>query len=592
MRLEIRIYFECLEQAMHYFLPFVKKGINETSKNIEVKLIRKIRSVSNITSCIDGIYSLTTPDILITICDNKREIPILLIELSEAVITEDHELQRAIGPIVAYLSDSIYLKISGKKISPKEHGGKKDFNPFTVGKILFDRFKYKGFILGDWPTQIKNPYILQRDESFLSCPPKGSIPIIEDAIKIAIRESIRHFDSIAAKENNIVDIVHDIMLKEGSYNKYFQQLQLSPSIKQLKEDWQKRRNNSNYLLKRIYLDQEKIIIKINRFSHAADPDRGILVFSSFVFDDKLIYARYKVKKDSKNISELISTFASEASSRGITFFNQLKSLPIKNDLHDITNFLIKTKRSWQSNKVLKSLFLFSDGIIIHDKNNSIRLSLKWNRNNILGISDEKKWIRGILEFYHLDVYSDPLPLSISTELNEDEVSYIVIHNILVPNGYKVLSVSYPGAQGDAAILPDSDKGRKQKRLYIDIIAIPPSFKNNIALEESKDYFNSKSINEAVQRLNLFKTDKNMFSALVNTLKRFHYQYKIKRILIGVAFGVKNKISYWQPYNIDYLIRIYDKSKWQVAYFGNLMRKTFKFIEGTISLPTIFEIKKS
>ena len=68
-------------------------------------------------------------DILISIVHENIEYPLIAIEISNAVFTRDHELQRFDGIIAAVKNNTMYAKISPvNKESDAEHGGGKDFD--------------------------------------------------------------------------------------------------------------------------------------------------------------------------------------------------------------------------------------------------------------------------------------------------------------------------------------------------------------------------------------------------------------------------------------------------------------------------------
>jgi len=594
MKSEIRIYFECLEQILHYILPLVKEGMTESKINAKIKFIRKPKQHKKSNGSIAAIYSLTTPDVLITLCKNKKEIPLLMGEFSEAVTTEDHELQRAIGGIAAALSNCIYFKISGRKESVKEHGGKKDFNPLTVPKILKQAFGYDGYVFGEWPTADDNPYILKRDKNFLSCPPKSEIPLVEEVLRITIKEGLRNFDDILSGKKTIVGCVLPDLENKECYKEYIKLLKTAPGLKELVNDWKGRKGKGENKEPRILLDENRLIIKINRFSHAADPDRGILIFASTLVPANVVLARYKVKQVCAKTRNLINEFINQSLEEGLPedFVNGLKKYLTKTiSKHtDTTDFLIKNKNKWENNKVLSAIFLFSDGIVIHDKDNKSKILLTWNRKQIFGIKDNLK--NSPDKLFGFKQYDTPLRIMEVNDVNEDEVSYIVVHGILKPNNFDIVSVSYPGAQGDAAILPEKGKGRKQSRLYIDVIAWLPNTdvpSSNITLEESKDSFNANEINKIIKKLDLFRTDKEMTGALIETLNRLNHMRKLGHIFIGVAFGVKNITTKWEPYKVDYLVRIFDRDRWQVASFGDKLKSAFKIVEGKVNLPKVYKV---
>jgi hypothetical protein len=113
------------------------------------------------------------------------------------------------------------------------------------------------------------------------------------------------------------------------------------------------------------------------------------------------------------------------------------------------------------NKALRTIFKYSGSFYIEDNNGNKRVLLKWDKFN------------GLKEFNKL---SETTLIRKLSSLDEDLITYITIHNILIPNGYKIIAASYPGAQADRVILIEPGTGRKQKRKYIDIISYLPNKK--------------------------------------------------------------------------------------------------------------------
>ena len=133
---QIRIYYESLEQAENYIKPIIEKITDK--EDVKIILVKRPKSERYLNSgSIAAILSMVTPDILITGVANNKEFPLILIEFSEAVTTEDHELQRTPGAIAAFLASAFYVKIAGEKYSEKEFGGAQ-YNPFSTPKIFID----------------------------------------------------------------------------------------------------------------------------------------------------------------------------------------------------------------------------------------------------------------------------------------------------------------------------------------------------------------------------------------------------------------------------------------------------------------------
>lgn len=590
--MEIRLYYESLEQANHYLLPLIKKGLDQSKIGVSynIKIIRRARNSYGIRNGrIKGIYQLTTPDFLITITDGVKEIPLILGEFSESVQTEDHELQRAVGGIAAAMVNAIYLKISGDKTSEQQHGGNVNFNPYYIPKAMEETLSYHGYILSKWKTICENPNVLMRDDKYKSCPAPGAADLAEYVIQKAIHLAINLSDLYGT---NFSEEFYKAYLQDTRYKSYLNEVSNADSISQTLLNWASRRIIQGW--RRIEVEEDRIIVKINRYSHAADPDRGILLFFSFVANKKLVLTRYAVNlnPDSRELRTLVEQYCIKACTEGLPyrFLDLIRkgfSSTVNNSI-DLTSELEALRSEIFSNKVLFSIVVFGDGIIVHDSANSLMINIKWSREKLFGNkpNDILKYLQALLK---VNEELKPLPLQeVTGEINEDEVTYINVHQILGKNGFDVVSVSYPGAQGDLSILPDRENGRAQQRLYIDIIAWLPSSNHlgtkDIALEEAKGEFNLPSINEDIEKLVSFRTDQSKKNALNEALNRLT-QPSPTNIVIGIAFGTDpNQKTTWKPAEVDYIVRIFGRNKWQVAFFGNTLRNCFKIVEGPVVLP--------
>ena len=270
---QIRIYYESIEQGYDYIRPAVESVCD---KNTEVVFVRRPKKASDlIPGSISAILTMTTPDALITGVDNGKEYPLVLIEFTEAVTTEDHELQRTYGAIAAYLSGCYYLKLAGEKQSEKEFGGA-DYNPYSTPRIFIDKVKYEGYIIANWDTEAGNSYTLQRNEKLPSCPPR--IAIFESTIKAAVKAFVENPMSWYSQSL-------DILKKDSDYKAYRKLVDKATGAKELLTSWAGRRD-SNLNKLRYFVRKDFVAAKINRFGHAMDPDRGILTFISFLFSEE------------------------------------------------------------------------------------------------------------------------------------------------------------------------------------------------------------------------------------------------------------------------------------------------------------------
>lgn len=595
--MEIRVYYESLEQAQHYILPIIYKGLGQ-SQNPEyhnVKIVTRARNQKGIRNgLIKCIYQMTTPDFLITITDGNIEIPLIVGEFSESVQTEDHELQRAVGGIAAGIVNAIYLKISGDKASNRPHGGNTNFNPYYIPKAMEETLNYHGFILSKWKTADDNPHVLLRNDQYKSCPAPNAANLAEYVIEKVIAFAIK-IPNLSS--TNIAEEFFKAQINDSIFKSYLEDVSKASSISDTLLNWGDRTPNNNW--RRIEVEKDKIIIKINRYSHAADPDRGILLFFSCVANKDLVLTRYSVEVSSNmgKIETLVEQYCKKAIEEGLpsSFLSLIKNgfNSTTNCFIDLTADLTNIKKEIFSNKVLFSLIVFGDGIVVHSCDNSLKINIYWSREKLFGKAPKKT-----LEYLKSVLNSNDSPKAlnikqVTEEINEDEVTYINVHQILKKNGFKIVSVSYPGAQGDLSILPDRAKGRSQERLYIDIIAWLPSLLHShsreLTLEEAKGRFVETKINQDVNKLKSFKDDPSKRKALNEALTRTKEPLPTK-IVIGIAFGTnKNSKATWNPADVDYIVRIFGRSRWELAFFGSYLKDCFRIVEGPVCLPIRYSI---
>ena len=110
--MEIRIYYGTIEQGCHYVRPIIEQILSENQFKVDVKAIRLSKNFSDYSEKIAPIIYAKDPDLLITFLLNEVEYPLFFIELSAAVFTEDHELQRFDGMIAAVTNETFYVKIN------------------------------------------------------------------------------------------------------------------------------------------------------------------------------------------------------------------------------------------------------------------------------------------------------------------------------------------------------------------------------------------------------------------------------------------------------------------------------------------------
>jgi len=593
---EIRLYYESLEQGNDYLLPMISEVV---PKGTNIRLVKRPKKANQFPKgALFSIMSFTTPDSLITGIKNGIEYPLAVIEFTEAVKTEDHELQRTYGAFASYLSEIFYIKISGHKESEKVFGGA-EYNPFSTPKILIDQFGYEGYIIAEWGTETDNKFTLQRNTDFPSCPPE--IQILKDTVQAIVKSFLK------SEENWFENSIKDLK-QTSSYKSYREKVDEATCAKKLLETWKDRKaKNLNKL--RYFVNKEWIGAKINRFSHAMDPDRGILNFISFVFSKthKIfgIYAlvrprgNYILKKDLDSLTTLRKklTEAIAKDSGGVPnwFTTELvEAAEMAKKLDETICFQSvweKHKTKISDNKVVATIAFLLDGLYLN--HNGIKLV--WDRRKLLG-NGKGEMLDLLKTYFSSTKFSSASELvEVSNEVDEDEVTYAIAHRVLIPNKFKIVSISYPGSQGGGAILPHPELGKAQPREYPDIIALPPS-KNaeiDVLLNESKGMFSQADIEKDTAKILRYKNDEKLQEALKETLvvaQVIDKNDNVRNIIIGVAFGVKlNTQTTWKPGEVDFIFRITDRKKWAIGIFNQALRDLIPKIEGNTNFPTVYKL---
>jgi len=595
---QIRIYYESLEQAENYVKPLIEKVVDK--KTVEILLVKRPKSAKDLNKgSIAAIQTIIIPDILITGISNEKEYPLILVEFTEAVTTEDHELQRTYGAVAAYLSGAYYLKLSGEKQSEKKFGGAK-YDALSTPKIFIDAVKYEGYIIAEWKTEKNNKYTLQRNSKCPSCPP--DIEIFTETLQKVVSAFTR-------SESDWFNRSLVELKKVQAYKIYRKQVDVATGTEELLEVWKNRRDNNLNKL-RFFVKPDLIAAKINRFSHAMDPDRGILTFISFLFSEKRqvfgVYALVRPRGNDIMKQDMITLDlmrqkldnALEIDKGGLPewLIDEFKKVA-KNvkSLTDVVNFhpvWEKHKAQLIENKVVMTLAYFLDGIYLNHNG----ICLKWDKRKLVN-STNKNFLPAFSTYFGFSSHTKPTPIiEIANEVNEDEVTYTIVHNVLIPNGFQIVYISYPGSQGGGAVLPAPELGKSQPREYPDIIALPPpNSQIDVVLNESKGMFSKSEVEKDLEKVLRYKTDPKLKMALKETLlvaQVIDRNKELKNVVIGVAFGIKKgTITEWQPDNVDFIFRITNRNEWAIGIFKQEMRDLIKKIEGKTNFPIVYRLSK-
>lgn len=373
-----------------------------------------------------------------------------------AVFTEDHELQRFDGIVASTDNNCIYGKLSPiNKTSQSAHGGNVKFNYLTSYKAIYEKTGRLAFHF-DWTCDEKGNVIV--NPNYLSCPAEVK-PLVSFLKQLA--------NYISAGKINfskwLVDFENELVKEEGfpQWIEKIKSFQL-PDLKTLNTS----RTEWNEKEKAFYL-------KINRFGHAMDPERGMLAYYGTICDntisrmlfDKKNEAWYKdtpqeteIKKylrsnPLKTASDFLKCFILGSGLYGnkmfLKYIREYEKSKSKNIEIDLSAFLSENFHSL--NKALRTVFKFSKQFHIIDTEDEIRIKFFWK--NFKTQND-------------FEAFPNITPIQNRIEFDEDDITYISVHNVLKQNGYKLIAVSYPGAQGDRVVLAEAGTGRRQQRRYI------------------------------------------------------------------------------------------------------------------------------
>ncbi|MGC8621920.1 MAG: hypothetical protein ACP5U0_08415 [Caldisphaera sp.] len=577
---QIRIYCESIEQGADYIRPIIEESIKRNKIKADVLIVRLKRNFSLFSKKVAPIIFWKNPDILITAISKGIEYPLMQIEFSNAVFTEDHELQRFDGMVASAENNCIYVKISPiHKRSQSEHGGNTDFDYRGPFALIFKKYG-KVFFHFDWPCDGRG--IVEVDDTYLSVPKKiDEFNILIDALM-----------AFAAKEN-IDDIKWDnkfygMISKIGFFKTWMTSLEKFelPKMSEL--------NSSRTEWKP---DQNELILKLNRFGHSMDPERGMLSYYGQLSEKTSAKMMFSVQnnawyKDTPNEAAIETYVRKNGLNVGFDFLYcfmmgagldnnrefQEMILKYKSDKSaalkiDITRFL--KKNYLILNKALRTIFKNSRRFFVVDNKNVERIGLIWK------------------PFKKDENYSKLMnvtPIKNRENFDEDDVTYITIHNVLKANKFIILAVSYPGAQGDRVVLIAPGTGRRQERRYVDVISYLPN--KFTSLQENKGAFSSKGAKDDITRLKKYKTENKYKDAINNFIDRFD-QSAPKIVKIGVGFWANAKftpakLKEVDMKDLDYFVYLTsDMKEWIIWSTGK--GSMFTTTKGKIIIPTSFEI---
>lgn len=536
----IRIYAEVLEQGID-FKEYLK-SINVTCPINNVYTRKAHGEITAQDSLVSRIRKSKDVDVLITAISNNREFPLLMVEYSTAVPTDDHKMQRS----DVYYWGSVY-KTPTMKIYPHSKGMAQDFG--GGDKITDDAeiviAKQHGAIF--YPIQwytIPNSDVLKTKPKAVSCISHNS------DIESLLSQIIHCF-----KTNSTIDGFYDNMLSNYE-QKYLTTLQ---NYRVNKQDLL---SNST----RFYWNTNNLTVKINRFGHAMDPDRGVLFFVNMLIGAENTTTEIQINRNSDfnarggyaslfdalsranelsdYVKNLIQThnniftdenavyILSTALNLPTSLFTKISPSNYQIDDELLYEFLIK-----HPSISTKSIFFLSTKLILTDQYRHTICAITWNTDPI------KKYLNTLYDTNYTPLVITTLN---HTTAKEDIVTYASVE-LYKKMQCDLLAVSYPGAQGDRCIL-SGGAGRKVLRTYIDIIAYQENAgTTTVYLEECKDEI-SKSVADA-HKLNALIEDEEKLKGLSALYKKTTGN----ETPLFLNIGIGAKFSSMPPVmNVDYI----------------------------------------
>ena len=524
--MEIRIYYEAYEQANH----FLRRTIERALGDIPVRLVKLSRpsATSVVAESIRDALHFKDPDALITWVEDDVERPLALIEFSTAVETEDHDLQRFDAFLSAALAKAPMIKIYAARQSRSTgFGGNLNYDRALPFRVLLQHRDTPAFQI-TWP--LLDEFTAARHDEHIACPP--DLDDFDDLLR-SLWEIRNRAESVAR-----AILENEDALPEGA-----------------REELARFRQPISYELRegstRLFPEGQDTVLKFNRWGHAMDPERGMAWFYRAVFDRKLI--GHLTDKTAVTTAEAYDNFC-----RATGFDRDRLHEPRDEGTVDVTAHLASSVLSRPG----LSIFMNCRRFRIFDQEGDLLVDLEWS---------------GEPRVPHRGEGGPVTELRAAETLSEDEVTYVVAYDILRPNGFQLLSLSYPGDQGSFALLT-GDPGRKVRRSYIDIIAFRQ--REALNLTESKGPYSTAQVEDAVEKVVIWKVDDEFRTVLTDRVGEV-VDYGGEPIIVSVAFADKPVRRLTSRLNdLDYFV-VVGPERWRLWMSDNSL--PFSIREGETSL---------
>ena len=449
-----RLYYESLEQAERFLAPALERGTGVAPDLVKLSRLTKKATVGR---RIAESLGSKDPDFLFTQLIDGTEEPLLWGEITTAVETEDHLLQRFDSIRAAAKSHIPFALVHSPRTSSVEHGGQTRFNrdmAFSLAKRTWDLPCFDII----WPTTSDGLRAI-RDESALACP--------TDLLGLDV--VLRHLvDGVGEGLEAVQAAQTSDFVWQGAEGDEVQQLPAERSS-------------------RLFREAGRWVLKFNRWDHAMDPERGMASYWSVALNERLSGRLHD--KTARNAEDAAENFVRAT---GIA----VDGKPGSRGRIDVTAAANSSRLTRPGKTILESCSDFA----VCDRQGRPLIHFEWNPNK--------------LEIQK-PVFSTAARTAIEPKhsVDEDEVTYCVAHQVVPTNSFITFSVSYPGAQGDLPILEGG--GRGVRRTYFDLIAMK---NDTVLVVESKGSQSRKALGGDVAKLARWREPARLES-LLQTLGR-------------------------------------------------------------------------
>ena len=432
-----RLYYESLEQALFFLAPALSEATGEWPDLVK---LNRTSAQSEVGVSMARSLAHKDPDFVFSNVTDGIETPLVWGEISTAVETEDHLLQRFDSLRAAAMSDIPYALVHSPRRSASDHGGQTDFDRSMSFRVAWAQWQLPCFDVL-WPTTIDGKRARRHPEA-LACP-EGLLGL--DQILTHIVERLGTPPN--ARESALKS---DLVWRDASHSSIPLPVPSGRSS-------------------RLFQQEDRWVLKFNRWDHAMDPERGMATFWSVALSQPL-----KGVLHDKTATSIVDALENFSRATGV----QVAPSTAAGSLLDVTEDINRSKLSRPGRTIVDCCSDFT----VCDADGVPLVTLTWDAAKIDKVKPPFST-------------SGATRVERKTTVEEDEVTFVLAHRVLPAAGFRIHSVSYPGAQGDFPVLEGS--GRSVRRTYFDIIGIRDDL---VIIIEAKGSRTKASVQSDVNKL--------------------------------------------------------------------------------------------